>query len=64
MTAAWVGGEGSRRGRRGDGEAVMRSYPRILFLAWMLVALIGIALSAPDVPSAPIAAHGAAARNG
>jgi hypothetical protein len=42
----------------------MRSYPRILFLAWMLIALIGIALSAPQVPSAPIAAHGAAAKNG
>jgi hypothetical protein len=42
----------------------MRSYPCILFLVWMLVALIGVALSAPQVPSGPIAAHGAAARNG
>jgi hypothetical protein len=42
----------------------MRSYPRILFLVWMLVALIGIALSTPHVPGTPVAGHGVAARSG
>lgn len=42
----------------------MRSYPRILFLVWMLIALIGIALSAPQVPSMPVAAHGAVVKGG
>jgi hypothetical protein len=42
----------------------MRVYPRILFLVWMLAALIGIALSAPQAPGTPVATHGTAAKSG
>ncbi|MGH6886760.1 MAG: hypothetical protein ACREGK_11885 [Geminicoccales bacterium] len=35
----------------------MRSYPRILFLVWMLAVLIGIALSAPQLPSMAVDSH-------
>jgi hypothetical protein len=42
----------------------MRSYPRILFLAWMLAALIGIALSAPQAPGTPVATHGTMGKGG
>ena len=42
----------------------MHVYPRILFLVWMLAVLTGIALSAPQTPGTPVAAHGAAARSG
>jgi hypothetical protein len=42
----------------------MRIYPRILFLVWMLAALIGIALSTPQVPGTPVASHGLTARSG
>jgi len=42
----------------------MRTYPRILFLVWMLAALIGIALSAPQVPGAPITTPSTAGESG
>ena len=42
----------------------MHSYPRMLFLVWMLAALIGIALSAPQAPGTPIATHSAAGKCG
>jgi hypothetical protein len=35
----------------------MRSYPRVLFLVWMLAVLIGVALSAPQLPGMPVAGH-------
>ena len=40
----------------------MHSYPRILFLIWMLAVLIGIALSASPSPSMPVDGHSTAAR--
>ena len=46
------------------GEAVMQTYPRLLFLVWMLAVLIGIALSAPQVRGMPHAAHSAAGTQG
>ena len=42
----------------------MQVYPRILFLVWMVIALIGIALSAPEAPGTPVAVHATTAKNG
>jgi hypothetical protein len=40
----------------------MHSYQRILFLVWMLAVLIGIALSAPQLPRIAVDSHSPAGR--